>query len=266
MALGTLPSSKPTIVFFHAHPDDEAIFTGGTIAKLVDQGERVVVVIATDGDLGVDNDQSDSNEPGRLAQTRAAEAAEACRLLGVDRLHFLGFADSGMASQATSQAVSANAFALCNLYEAAEQLSEILVAEGANVLVHYDEDGIYGHADHLAVHRVGRRAAKLARLETVYEATVDHEHLHFVETHLVGHAIASLHESAVAGVPTALVTTTVDVGDVVGLKRKAMAAHQSQIGSESEAMQLDSASFEAVYGIEWYVRSGPLGPLDSIGM
>lgn len=253
---------KPAVVFFHAHPDDEAIFTGGTIARLVELDVRVVVVIATDGGLGTPNSSSDP-----LATVRVAEAEASCRHLGVDKLHFLGYADSGIANDDPESAnASRNAFALANIYEAADKLAKILNDESACALVHYDEGGIYGHSDHLAVHRVGRRAASLAGVGTVYESTVDHEHLHFVETHLVGQAVASLHESAVAGVPTAMVTTTIDVTPVLEQKRTAMAAHITQIGPESEVMGFTPEVFAAVYGHEWYIRLGPAGDLDRLGM
>lgn len=252
----------PTVVFFHAHPDDEAIFTGGTIARLSQDGARVVVVLATSGELGAAVSSAESHDAPSLSSIRVAEAQESCAILGVDKLLFLDYADSGIGVDLTPK----DAFAVANIYVAAEQLAQILRTEQADVLVHYDEDGIYGHSDHLAVHRVGKRAAKLAETATVYEATVDHEHLHFVETHLVGHAIASLHESAVAGLPTAMVSTTIDVTSVISKKREAMAAHSSQIGPYSEVMAFSPDSFMAVYGHEWFVRYGPRTALDELSM
>lgn len=252
------PMAEPTVVFFHAHPDDEAIFTGGTMARLAASGVRVVVVLATLGGLG----DAGLGNVDELAELRLAEAKRSCEILAVDQLHLLGYADSGM----SDQTVPSGAFAVANIYEAAEKLAVILRREQATALVHYDEGGIYGHSDHLGVHRVGKRAAALVDLATVYEATVDHEHLHFVETHLVGHAVASLHETAVAGVPTALVSTTLDVSSVIDAKRRAMAAHQSQIGPESEVMQFSPEIFEAVYGHEWYLRHGEPGLLEALAL
>src|SRR3974390_196863 len=84
-----------TVTFFHAHPDDEAIATGGTMAALAAQGHRVVLVTATGGELGeVPEGLLDPGET--LAERRARELAAACEALGVQRLVFLGYHDSGM--------------------------------------------------------------------------------------------------------------------------------------------------------------------------
>lgn len=248
-----------TVVFFHAHPDDEAIFTGGTIALLARSGVRVIVVIATAGEHG-QHYGGDTD----LGHHRADETRTACRLLGVDRIEFLGYEDSGIA--APGEPMSDAAFALADVDEAAAALAAIIRDVDASALVYYDEGGIYGHADHLAVHRVGRRAAELAGVATVYESTVDREYLHFVETHLVGLAALSMHEAVPTGVPTVLVTTTVDVTAVIADKRAAIAAHASQIPAGSTVLALDDDTFAAVYGYEWYVRTGPPGVLDDLAM
>jgi LmbE family N-acetylglucosaminyl deacetylase len=253
------PATRPTVVFFHAHPDDEAIFTGGTIARLNATGVRVVVVIATSGEQGAHHG---GDNP--LGDHRAGETADACRLLGVERLELLGFSDSGIAGPGAP--MPDDAFALADVEHAAQLLAGIIAEERAEALVFYDEGGIYGHADHLAVHRVGRRAGELAEVTTVYEATVDREYLHFVETHLVGLAALSMHEPVPAGVPTVLVSTTIDVTSVIDVKRAAIAAHASQIPAESHVLQFEPETFAGVYGYEWYVRTGPPGVLDSLAM
>jgi LmbE family N-acetylglucosaminyl deacetylase len=247
-----------TTVFLHAHPDDEAIFTGGTLMRLHEAGERTVVVLATNGD-----EHPDSG----LARVRVAEAQAACALLGVRRVELLGFGDSGMdADQAGAQS-----FWRADHDAVAVRLADLLRDEGADALVVYDVGGIYGHPDHLAVHRVGRIAAALAGTPTVYEATVDREYLHFVETHLVGHAVQSLlgmevrTNAAPLGVPTVEVSVTVDVRAQAEVKRAAMAAHVSQIPPGSEALTMAADTFEGVYGYEWYVRaSGRTGPIDTL--
>jgi LmbE family N-acetylglucosaminyl deacetylase len=248
-----------TVVFFHAHPDDEAIFTGGTIARLAARGVRTVVVIATSGDQGRHHGGDRS-----LADHRADETRAACAILGADRVEFLGYADSGVA--APGEPMPGDAFALADVDAAARALAAIIDEERASALVYYDEGGIYGHADHLAVHRVGRRATELAGVATVYEATVDREYLHFVETHLVGLAALSMHEAVPTGVPTVLVSTTIEIGDAIGAKRAAIAAHASQIPGDSAVLGFDHDTFAGVYGYEWYVRTGPPGVLDELAM
>lgn len=244
------------VVVFHAHPDDEAIFTGGSIARLAALGVRVVVVFATDG--------ADPGTP--LALVREAEARAACELLGAHRVEFLRHADSGLRGhERTDGVVSFTAAGP----QATAQLAQLLRDEHAAALVVYDEGGIYGHPDHIAVHRVGVAAALDACVATVYESTVDREYLHFVETHLVGHAVESLLgieverlNAAPLGVPTVMVSTTVDVRSQCSLKRAAMAAHASQIAADSETLTMPDETFEGVYGFEWYVRRGPAGPLE----
>ena len=161
-----------TIVFFHAHPDDEAIATGGTMAELSDQGHRVVLVTATRGELGEIPDgllgPSES-----LTERRMDELAEACRILGVDRQVFLDYLDSGMAGEASND--RPGSFAAADVDEAAGAMAAILDEERADVLVTYDEHGGYGHPDHVQVHRVGMRAAERAGTPVVYMATMNRD-------------------------------------------------------------------------------------------
>jgi len=255
-------------VFFHAHPDDEAIFTGGTMALLAAAGWRVVLVLATAGEQGEASALVGPEVP--LAVRRMGETAQAAECLGARRVEFLGYHDSGL--DGTGRA--AGAFADAPVDEAAARLAGILVEEQARALVSYDARGIYGHVDHVQVHRVGLAAAAEAGVPTVYESTVDREYLHFVETHLVVEAtIAAQPERKVAGLglaaaplglSTVEVDCTVDVRPVLPVKRRAMAAHASQIPETSSAMRLPDADFAAVYGYEWYARRGPVGPIDEL--
>ena len=157
-------------------------------------------------------------------------------------------------------------FAAADVHEAAERVADVLREERAALLVVYDAGGVYGHPDHVQVHQAGVRAARLAAVPVVYQATVDREYLHFVETHLVheaGAALASAHPPTV-GVPTGFVTTTVDVRDVLEVKRAAIAAHRTQVPETSSAMALTPEAFSAVYGFEWYVREGPPALIDEL--
>jgi len=253
-------TTPATVVFFHAHPDDEAIFTGGTIRRLADDGHRVVVVLATHG----------ATDPASPAATvRVEEARAACAVLGAARLATLGLGDSGL----RADDAPGHSFWAADTHEVAERLAALLREEQAAALVVYDDHGIYGHPDHVAVHRVGMAAAALADTPTVYECTVDREYLHFVETHLVGHAVESLlgapirsTNTAPLGMPTVLISVTVDVRAQHAAKRAAMAAHASQIPADSEALRMDADTFEGVYGYEWYTRVvGPPGPLEPLG-
>ena len=258
-------------MFFHAHPDDEAIFTGGTMALLAAAGRRVVLVVATAGEQGLSAALIGPDVP--LAVRRMGETAQAAETLGAQRVEFLGYHDSGLEGPDNGSR-PVGAFADAPVEEAAARLAGILAEEQAEALVSYDARGIYGHVDHVQVHRVALAAADQAGVATVYESTVDREYLHFVETHLVVEAtVATQPERAVVGLglaaaplglSTVEVDCTVDVRPVLAVKRRAMAAHASQIPETSSAMRLPDADFAAVYGYEWYARRGPAGPIDDL--
>ena len=258
-------------MFFHAHPDDEAIFTGGAMARLARQGWRVVLVVATQGELGAPTTVAGSAEA--LGNERMAETLRAGEVLGVDRIEFLGYHDSGLLGDVANTAPGA--FWSADSEEVAARLAGLLRDEAADALVVYDETGIYGHPDHVKVHEVGLRAAARAGVDCVYEATVDREYLHFVETHLVIEAGAARSRvgagdgelglaASPIGKPTVLVSNTLDVRDLLDVKRAAMAAHRSQIPETASAMRLPTEAFAAVYGFEWFIRRGPPGALDEL--
>lgn len=250
----------PAIVFLHAHPDDEAIFTGGTMALLAARGIRVVLVVATAGELGAATGPLD---PTSLPGHRRTETDAAAAALGIARVAFLGYRDSGMPGDPANDAPGS--FFTADTDEAAGAVAAILREEGASAVVVYDAGGIYGHPDHVQVHRVGVRAAAMAGVATVYQATVDREYLHFVETHLVDHAGDAAPGRPTIGVPSVLVTTMVDVRACLDEKRAAIAAHASQVPETSSPMTMPAATFADVYGYEWYVRTGPAGLIDELG-
>src|ERR687897_2378773 len=148
-----------TLVAFHAHPDDETLTQGGSIAKAVDEGHRVVIVYATGGEKGEVPDGLLA--PGEsLTERRVAEAERSAAALGTARLVWLGYLDSGM--EGTPDNDDPASFWRADVDEAAERLAAVLQEEDADVLTIYDENGNYGHPDHVQVHRVGARAAELA--------------------------------------------------------------------------------------------------------
>ena len=124
-----------TLVFFHAHPDDEAIATGGTMAGAAAAGHRVVLVIATNGEEG-EVAEGFLGEGEALATVRIAEAERSGRLLGAERVVFLGYRDSGMMGEATND--HADCFWQADVEDAAARLAGILEEEKADVLTVYD--------------------------------------------------------------------------------------------------------------------------------
>lgn len=255
------------VVFFHAHPDDEAIFTGGTIRLLADAGHPVVVVLATSGERGA----AGADDGRGLGATRQDETRAAAAILGVHDVVFLGYADSGIDAPTDGftdgSAPDPGSFAAADVEVAAAALAGIVADVGAEALVIYDGTGIYGHPDHVQAHLVGAAAHRRSGVPTCYEVTVDHEYLHFVETHLVEAASASLPDPAAhrrVGLPSVLIDVTVDVRPVLAAKRASMLAHRSQIPEGTFPPTHDDAELRAVYGYEWFVRHGVPGPVDRL--
>ena len=256
-----------TTVFVHAHPDDEAIFTGGTMARLIDAGKRVTLVVATGGELGAVHPEvaAEVASPTELAALRREECLRAAAELGCDDVRFLGYHDSGMAGDPANDAPGS--FWRTPLEVTARRLAGLLDELRATAVVGYDDHGIYHHPDHVMTTRVVVAAASLARTPTVYGATVDREHLHFVETHVVEEAILAgdlgLARSRL-GVSSVEVDVTTNVAATLDRKRRALAAHASQIPDSASALTLPAEHFAQVYGLEWYTRSGPPGPIDAL--
>jgi LmbE family N-acetylglucosaminyl deacetylase len=252
-----------TLVFFHAHPDDESISTAGTMAAASASGHRVVLVCATRGEHGevVDGVLADGEQLGirRTTETFAA-AAE----LGVHRVEFLGYLDSGMVGEPEND--HPGSFWQADVDRAAHRLAAILEEEQADVLTVYDDHGGYGHPDHIQVHRVGVRAAALAGVPEVYEATMNRTAMvegimAQVEAGLIdldewGGPDPSDPASQEFGSPVEIITHGVDVTAHLVAKRAAMAAHASQIAPDHFFLAMDDDTFATSMGTEWYIAHG----------
>jgi LmbE family N-acetylglucosaminyl deacetylase len=259
IAPDTTQTHADRVVFLHAHPDDEAIFTGGTIALLAAAGCSVTLVVATSGQLG----RRPPSHRDDIGVLREAETRQACALLGVDRVEFLRYRDSGMPGDPAND--HPDAFARAEPDGAAHRVAAIAAEERAGAIVTYDAGGIYGHPDHIQVHHVGRRAAELAGIPTIYESTVNRDYLRLAQVaHLVGDARRTLAAGTRLGVSSATVSTQIAVGAHLAAKWAAIAAHQSQVLTTSTVMTMSVASFGRTYGFEWYVRRGPAGCLERL--
>jgi LmbE family N-acetylglucosaminyl deacetylase len=258
-----------TLVCFHAHPDDESIATGGTMALAAEAGHDVVLVLATRGEHGEPvPGVLDEGEP--LWRRRVVETHEAARLLGVGRVDFLDYLDSGMMGESTND--EPGSFWQADADVASERLAAILRDVGADVLTVYDDHGGYGHPDHIQVHRVGVLAAQKAGVEQVYQSTMNRDLLRrAAEEHAIGPESPDGDEDPGAaearraaeegfGSPEAMITHAVDVRSVLDRKRAAMQAHASQIGPESFFLTMPEPTFEVAFGTEWYIGPGPARP------
>ena len=256
-----------TLVAFHAHPDDESIQTGGTMAKAAREGHRVVLVLATRGEHG-EVAEGFLSEGETLGERRTAETARSAEILGVARVEFLDYLDSGMID--TPENDLPGSFWRAPVEEAATKLADILREEQADALTIYDSDGAYGHPDHIQVHRVGVRAAELAGTPRVLEATMNRDHLReLIRVGVEAGAIPAdevpdLSEGSTFGRPESVITTRVDVRDLIGVKRASMAAHASQISETSFFLQMPEEAFAGSFGWEWFIRRDvtPSGEMD----
>jgi LmbE family N-acetylglucosaminyl deacetylase len=246
-----------TVVAFHAHPDDEVLLTGGTLARAVADGHRVVVVTATAGGLGLTGGlQRD------LAQARTRELSAATAALGVHRTEVLGYLDSGMVAAEAPP----GAFCTIPVPMAARVLADLLVQEAADVLTVYDPHGGYGHPDHVHVHHVGRAAARLAGTPVVLEATVNRDRLRRALRVLrwTGVRITGLRPDALdmAYRAETELTHAVDVRSVLGCKLAAMRAHTTQtsggegVRTMALLLRLPPPIRRRVLGTEWFVEVG----------
>jgi len=198
-------------------------------------------------------------DPGEtLADRREVELADAARILGVARMAFLGYEDSGMEGEPSAS--RPGCFATADIDEAAGRLGDLLVDEASDVLVVYDEHGGYGHPDHVQVHRVGMAAAERAGTPVVYMATMDREFMREMRRRALESDLASEEEMEGAdtmGEPGERITTEVNVTPWMGTKRGAMAAHASQISEESFFLSMPEDVFADVWGQEWFIRVRP---------
>lgn len=240
-----------TVVVFHAHPDDEAIFTAATMHRLARHGHRVVLVTATAGELGPVLRRLRSGET--LAARRRKELERAAAVLGVARLVVLGHRDSGMAGWDDN--AHPDALAAARPDRVATRLADLCAEENAEALVHYDPRGIYGHPDHVAVHRIGAAAARRAGI-TAYEATVAGDRPRTRRPHLVDRAAGARVGWDAADIATVV---TADAAETRA-KRRAMAAHASQMPADA----VHRSGFAAAYGREWFRRIGDPGLIDSL--
>jgi len=244
-----------TIVALHAHPDDEVLLTGGTIARLAAEGHRVIIVVACDGDMWAGPDQG-----RRLDELRASAG-----ILGADKVVHLGYADSGHGPVLFVDPPGRTRFARADVEEAAGKVAALLADEHAALLLSYDPHGGYGHRDHVRVHQVGARAAGLAGVRVV-EATVPRELIaRFARLLLLlglvtGHRLDEMRRY---GMPRSAITHRVDVRAFAAQKRAALAAHRTPVSGTGRAARLFGVLirfplpvFRVLCGTEWFAEPG----------
>lgn len=222
-----------TLVFVHAHPDDEALLTAGTMAKAVAHGHRVVLVMATDGAAGL----SDVALAPYLAEKRAEELALSANVLGVHRVVNLGFADSGLTGEREE------AFTRTGAFTVGRSIARVLDEESADIVIGYDSSGGYGHPDHVHVHRAVRTAAVLAHKQPrLFEATLPREPIvRAVRLAAAMHLTPRTFDPSEfdkAWTPRELITHRVNVRPYLDAKRASLEAHASQASADGSLRTL----------------------------
>ena len=268
-----------TLVCFHAHPDDEAIATGGTMARASADGHRVVLVLATDGSFGETPDDLADGET--LADRRRRETDGSAAALGIHRVVELGYRDSGMTGWDGN--ADPSSFWQADIDQAAARLAQVLREEAADVMTIYDWHGGYGHPDHIQVHRVGKRAAELVADDLpdlrVLESTMNRDEMRR-GLELATRAGADfgpegddgesfdpdgpMDDGNPMGTPEHEITLAVDVTEFIAQKRAALTAHRSQVSDQSFFLQMPPEMFAQAFGREWFIEHdrtpGPGGP------
>jgi N-acetyl-1-D-myo-inositol-2-amino-2-deoxy-alpha-D-glucopyranoside deacetylase len=280
------------LLLVHAHPDDESIETGATMARYAASGAQVTLVTCTLGELGevippdlahlaAGSDGVDGGGSGsRLGEYRIGELSAACAALGVTDHRFLGgpgrWRDSGMMGLPANN--QPGCFWQADLDEAAAELLAVIREVRPQVIVSYDDRGFYGHPDHIQAHRVAWRAFELADgLVSKFYATAMPRSVLAEVIDLSGHGLSghglSGHgpagdgggppvgsgfvrvESAATlpfGIPDEQVTTRIDAGEYLDAKLAAMRAHATQITVEAPFFALSDNVGQRALGTEYY--------------
>jgi N-acetyl-1-D-myo-inositol-2-amino-2-deoxy-alpha-D-glucopyranoside deacetylase len=237
--------SERRLLLVHAHPDDESIGTGATIAKYAAEGVQVTLVTCTLGELGEIIPPSlaylAEGDGARLGEYRIGELAAACAALGVTDQRFLGgpgrWRDSGM--MGTTGNDDPRCFWQADIEQAADALLDVIREVRPQVLVTYDADGYYGHPDHIQAHRVAWRAFTLAG------------------------DLGLTRFYATAAPEGGKVTTEIDATRYLGQKVAAMRAHATQITVSPPYYSLSNNIRQHLSGVEYYTQlAGPPVPAE----
>ncbi|WP_019872774.1 N-acetyl-1-D-myo-inositol-2-amino-2-deoxy-alpha-D-glucopyranoside deacetylase [Sporichthya polymorpha] len=284
------PTADRRIVLVHAHPDDEVINSGIVMAKYAAEGVHVTLVTCTLGEEGevlvpelahLAADADDALGPHRIS-----ELADAMAALGVTDFRFLGgpgrYRDSGMMGVASND--RENCFWRAELDEAAAHLVEVLREVRPQVLVTYDENGGYGHPDHIQAHRVTMRAAELAadsafRPDLGAAWTVAKIYWYAIPFSFLQSGIDALRaagdneffngvervEDLGMGVPDELVTSYVEGEEYIEAKMAAMRAHATQITVDGPFFALSNHLGQKIWGVECFRLVGGTVPAPADG-
>jgi LmbE family N-acetylglucosaminyl deacetylase len=255
-----MPERPLTLMAVHAHPDDEAIGTGGVLARYSDEGVRTVLVTCTNGELGDAPGGVKPDNPAHdetiVVPLRRQELEASCAVLGVDHLELLGYHDSGMDGWPQNDAP--NSFWQAPVAEAGHRLAELMRTYEPQVVVTYDENGFYGHPDHIQANRITRAAlAEWGGPAKLYYTAVARSLLANFGEILAEAGIEGpgpeVQENPDFGTPDELITTNVDCSAVADRKYASLGAHASQ-SDNIFFLQMGVDLFTTLMGSEAFVR------------
>lgn len=256
-----------TLMAVHAHPDDEVFSTGGILARYAHQGVRVVVVYCTRGEAGEMHHPELVPEEAipRLGEIREGEVREAANVLGISDVVFLGYRDSGMKDSPENN--DPRAFMNASLQEATDRLLAVMRETSPQVLVTYDEEGGYGHPDHIMAHRITVEAFHRAHgepwgPEKLYTAARSREGFReqVEEMRRLGIEfpwISADFNFDEYGVPDDEITAHIDVAAYTRLKQAALAVHRTQIPEDFFYLRVPDDVLARYAGVEYFLRVVP---------
>lgn len=245
----------PGLLAVHAHADDETITMGGTLAHYAARGVRTANVCCTDGRLAtiVDPTMVEEEVRPRLGEVRRAELEAACEILGVGEVHWLGYHDSGMEGAESNS--EPDSFWMTPLETVVRRLVGIVREFRPDVIVTYDAHGAYGHPDHVQAHRATLLAVEAAQHPRVFpDVATPWRVSKLYYTAFARSSVQRIIELARKagmespfgvdadtvefGTPDEQITARIDCGEFTGVKRRALIAHRSQIGSDFPMMRM----------------------------
>ncbi|MGO9558306.1 MAG: PIG-L family deacetylase [Acidimicrobiales bacterium] len=249
-----------TLMAVHAHPDDEASSTGGILCKYASEGVRTVLVVCTNGEFG---DVSGGIKPDDPAHDGAAVIAQrqrelerSCELLQVSDLELLGYRDSGMMGWPQNDAP--DAFWNTSVEVAADRLAELMERYRPQVVVTYDENGFYGHPDHIQANRITLAAFdKTGIASKLYYPVIPRSELPRFAEVLRTAGFEPPPEAADAldfGAPDEMIAARMDCSEFAERKFQALEAHGSQ-ADNAFFLRLGVEVFAQVFGTESFVRA-----------
>ncbi len=241
------------------------------MARASAEGHRVVLVVATNGAHGEVPDDLAAGET--LVDRRRRETEASAETLGVHRIVWLGYDDSGM--NGWSQNDHSESFHQAAIDEAAQRVAEVVREEDADVLTIYDWHGGYGHPDHVKIHKVGVRVGELVPRLRIAEATSNRTVIvAMMKQAIESGTMPTVDGDAVEfdpegpaddgnpfGTPEAEITLAVDVSTFTEVKRAALMCHRSQVSDTSLFMKMPSDRFQQMFGAEWFIEHDVSPPL-----